>query len=105
MNARIVNLEQSLGPSGAAGEELAVAGVVVQAAALSEPASYALVSVKTNDVLVTFDGTDPVAAGAGCLLEKGYLEVWPKRRLAAAKFINLAGGSAGVVRVEPLVEW
>ena len=105
MNARIVNCVESMGPSGEAAQELAVAGTAVSAAALGERTNAAMVSVKTNDVLCTLDGTAPVTATAvGMLLVKGYFAVWSRRMVAAAKFIEAVGSAAGVVRIEPLRE-
>jgi len=107
--SRITNSENQLRPAAnsVVGEELAVGGTVVQiaVATLASPVTHVEISVKTNDVLVTLDGTDPVAAGAGMLLPKGMAPIvrsaaWAK----AAKFINATGGSAGVVRIEPLSE-
>ena len=97
------NAELELIPvgNGALGEELAVGASDVQAAELPNYTTHALVSVKDNDVLVTFDDSTPVSAGAGALLEVGYLEFWPKDRLAAAKFIEAVGAAAGAVRIEP----
>jgi hypothetical protein len=107
MNARVVNLKLQLRPTGdgALGEEIAVAGTVVEASALHAKAGYCYVSVKTKAVLATFDGTDPVSAGAGVYLPVTSAPmVWHRRTVECAKFIEAVGGQAGVVRVEPFSE-
>jgi len=107
MNARVVNLEGQLRPTGdgALGEEIAVGGTVVEASALHAKASHFYVSVKTKAVLATFDGTDPVSAGAGVYLPVTSAPmVWHRRTVECAKFIEAAGGEAGVVRIEPFSE-
>ena len=111
MYATITNIlrDSQLKPAGNSlvGEELTVGGTVVQIAAttLASPTSHVEISVKTNDVLVTIDGTAPVAAGAGMLLPKGAAPIIRSVAWAsAAKFINAAGGSAAVVRIEPMAE-
>ena len=50
------------------GQELTVNGTVVGVATLAATVSHALVSVKTNDVLMRMDGTDPAAGAAGLVL-------------------------------------
>lgn len=107
MNARVVNLECQVGPTrnGVVGEELAVAGTVVSPAALNAKVSQCFVSVKTNAVLATFDGTDPASAGAGVYLPVTSAPMaWSRRTVECAKFIEAVGGQAGVVRVEPMSE-
>jgi len=105
--SRVTNISEQLRPAANSlvGEEITVAGTVVSiaAATLADPCRNVEISVKTNDVLVTIDGTNPVASGAGMLLPKGLAPIvrslaWAK----AAKFINAVNAAAGVVRIEPL---
>jgi len=107
MNMRIVNLWNQLRPTrnGAVAEELAVDGEVVTPAALDAKTSHCFVSVKTNAVLATFDGTDPASAGAGIYLPVTSAPmVWSRRTVECAKFIEAVNGSAGLVRIEPFSE-
>lgn len=105
MNSYVANLDNELTPSGDAGEEIAVGNSVtnIAAATLPERVSHVWLSVKTNAILVTFDGTDPASAGAGIHLPAdGRPYFLSKGAAAALKMIEAAGGSAGVVRVEPM---
>lgn len=103
MNTRVANLENQLGPAGVAAEELAVAGTVVSPAAMSDKASHAWISVRSNSVYVTFDGVDPVTGTpVGILLAAGYNGIWNRRLVGAAKFIQ--GSGAAKVRIEQLAE-
>jgi len=88
--------------NGAVAEELAVDAAVVQAAVMAETATHAHISIKTANVLVTFDGVAPVAGGNGALYQVGEKEVWQKARLEAAKFIEAVGAADGVVHIEPM---
>ena len=102
MNAYLVNATHNIAPVGAA-QELAVDGVVVTADDLNEKARYAELSVKSNDVRYTLDGTDPVSAGAGAILPQG-IHTWSRQKLASARFIESVGGSDGVIRIQGMLE-
>jgi len=107
MYAHVTNLESELGPvkNGDLGVELAVGGTVAPTAYTGTYATHFWVAVKTKAVLVTFDGTDPATATqVGVQLAVGYEKVWSKRMVECARFIEQAGGQAGVVRLEPLAE-
>ena len=82
------------------GTELNVAGSAVALPALPSGARGALVGIKTNAVRVTFDGTNPVSAGAGFIFAAG-VYYWSREMCERAKLIESAGSSAAVVRVEP----
>lgn len=103
MNAFVTNLECQLAPTrhDVEAEELAVAGSVVTPTALNALSSHAWISVKTNSVYVTFDGTDPATGTAvGVLLAAGYNGIWSKRLVYYARFIQ--GSGAAKVRIEQL---
>lgn len=105
MNVRVVNQDSGISPAGESqtGAELTVADSVVPGKQFDPTkVSHVLVSVKTNDVLVTHDGTDPVNAAAGLYLPKNQMPVvWTVHRWNAARFIR-AAGSSGAVRCEPM---
>lgn len=104
MNSRVANLELALAPeTSQQGEELVVDNAVVTAATLPERAKYAELSVKTNAVRYTLDGTDPVSSGRGAILATG-VYTWSKRKLAAAKFIESVAGSDGVIHIQGMWE-
>jgi len=104
MNARVANMEEALSPDlSQAAEELTVGGTVVTAAALPERTVAAEIGVKANAVRYTLDGTDPASAGAGAILAVGNY-VRSRAWVAAARFIESTGGSAGVVRIQPMRE-
>jgi len=86
-------------PIPASGQELTVEAVVVQAAALPDKATHALLVPKTQDLHVSF-GEDPAPSGAGCLLKVGEHYIWGKSALAHARFVR-AGGSSGVLSIVP----
>jgi len=104
MNVFCVNLAEQLGPApDAVGEELTVDETVVTAAALGAGVTHCLVSVKTKEVLATFDGTDPVSSGAGIYLPVTSAPmVWSRRLVGAARFVEAVAGENGVVRFEPM---
>jgi hypothetical protein len=105
MYARITNLENQLGPTlnSIVAQELAVAGTAVAPTVLNDLSTHAWISVRSNSVYVTFDGTDPVTATpVGILLASGYNGIWSKRLVNNAKFIQ--GSGAAKVRIEPLSE-
>jgi len=109
MNVNVVNNVNQLRPAGndLVGEEIAVGGTVktISATVLGTYCTHVLVSVKSNDVLATFDGTAPASSGAGIYLAKNLAPmIWRKELAVAAKFIEATGSAAGVVRVEPLAE-
>jgi len=107
MNTRVSNLDNSLRPTrnSVVGEELPVDGIVVTAAALNSKVSHCYVSVKTQAVLVTFDGTAPVSSGAGIYLPVTSAPmIWDRETVGSARFIEAVNGSNGVVRFEPLSE-
>lgn len=82
------------------GQEVAVDGTV---RTFTIPADInfngGLVGVKTNSILVTFDGTDPASAGAGFLYAVGTY-YWSREMCEKARMIEAAGSSAGVARLE-----
>ena len=84
------------------GQELTVNGTVVGVATLPATVSHALVSVKTNDVLMRFDGVDPVAGGAGTILAKGSLTPFRRAAVNAMRFVEAVGSAAGAVHVAPV---
>lgn len=94
----VQNLDGELIPVGT-GEELAVQTAVVSPAALNANASHGLVSVKSNAVLVTLDGSDPVDGGRGLLLAANSLKVFAKETIAKMKLIRAAGAN-GVVHIQ-----
>jgi len=107
MNTRVSNLDSSLRPTrnSVLGQELAVGGAAVAAAALDAKVSHCYVSVKTFAVLATFDGTAPVSSGAGVYLPVTSAPMkWHRETVGYARFIEAVGGSAGVVRIEPFSE-
>ena len=101
MNSHVVNLEHQLTPIAEAAEELAVDNLVVTAAALPALATHVEISVKGNAVRYTLDGTDPVSDGVGAILVEG---IYYRRRqwIAAARFIESAAGSDGVLRIQSM---
>jgi hypothetical protein len=105
MNVRVVNQDSGISPAGASqtGEELSVADAVVTGKQYDPTkVSHVLVSVKTNDVLVTHDGSDPVSSAAGLYLPKNQIPmVWTVHRWNASRFIR-AASSTGAVRCEPM---
>lgn len=88
--------------TGVTAEELAVGGSVVSVDARTLPDTVrgCLIGVKANSVRVTFDGTDPVSAGAGMIFAVGNY-YWSAEMTRKAKFIESVGSSAAVVRIEP----
>jgi hypothetical protein len=94
MNTRVTNLDGAMYPVSGEGQDLAVAGVVVQLAALPDTVSAVFVSVDTANVRVRFDGVDPTAA-TGHQLTPGFMGTWNRQMAQAAKF--LAEGAAAHV--------
>jgi hypothetical protein len=101
MNVRNVNEEMMMVPVGG-GQELNVTDQAVAAATLPESATHALLSVKTNDVLMAFDAT-PVQAGAGVLLPAGTRMILRQYALGKAKFVRAAADKSAVIRIEPVI--
>ncbi|MCK9599130.1 MAG: hypothetical protein M0R06_08825 [Sphaerochaeta sp.] len=105
MNAFVTNLESQLVPTrnDEAAEELSVGASVVAPAGIGSLSSHAWISVKTNSVYVTFDGTDPATGTAtGILLAAGYNGIWAKNTINNAKFVQ--GSGAAKVRIEPMTD-
>lgn len=102
MNVYVVNQSSEFKPLGTGqGQELNVQDSVVQAAALPDRASHARVSVKTNNVLMTYDGTNPATNGAGILLTAGTVRDFNRYELSRAKFIRAESAKNAVLRIEP----
>ena len=100
MNAFITNSGMTQFIPAGTGSELNVAGTAVSLPALPDATRGALVSVKTNAVRATFDGTDPASAGAGHIFAAG-VYYWSREMCSSARLIESAGSAASVVRIEP----
>lgn len=93
--------EQLKVTAGTTMQNLAVADAAVAFETFAAATTHVLVSCDTNDVMVTFDGTAPVATTNGHLLTKGLApEIWVKERAQVAQFIRQ--GSSGYVRATEL---
>jgi hypothetical protein len=99
-NSLVVNLYPQ--PTGEADQRLTVSTAVVSLDAnwTSSKTKYILVDVQTNDVMVTFDGSNPSSTN-GHLFKAGVQPfLWNKETARLAKFIR-AGGSDAAVQATP----
>ena len=69
--------------------------------ALAAATTHVLLSVDTNTLVMTLDGTTPAATSNGHVLAAGYERIFCKDLAAGAKFIK--SSAAGYVRVTELV--
>ena len=110
MNARMVNITESLRPAGTladgGGVEKDVGGTVVAGPVFDSRVRAVLVSVKTKAILATVDGSTPATAtNTGLhLAASAQPFVWSRDLVAALKMVEAASSNAGRVRFEPLVE-
>lgn len=77
-------------------QRLTVSSTAVQFATAFDKyiTQYVVLDIQTNDVMVTFDNSDPTTSN-GHLLASGQSYTWTKETAQAAKFI--AVGSDGVI--------
>ena len=99
-NVRAVNLDYMLKPIAEAMQDVTVDDTVKQLGALPGDTAAVFVSVDTQPIIVTFDGTDP-AAGNGHVYAAGATGTWSKELALAAK-ITRQGGSDGHLCASPL---
>ena len=78
----------------------AVSDSIVALGALDTLTRYVRVSIDTQPVRVTFDGSDPAAAN-GHLLAAGFSQTWSKVMADAAQFIR-SGGDDGYLHATEL---
>lgn len=87
--ATINNLEQDLVPVAGSAVSAAVSGVTA-APAITTTAVYVKVSILSNDVMYTDDGSTP-AADAGYMLSAGSTALMRRELYAATKWFPLSG--------------
>lgn len=107
MNARVSNLEHDLVPVAAGtGVSFTVSNSALDSPTFieaAERATYVLVSVRSNAVLVTTDRADPTTAGVGVYRAASVAPfVMSREAFRKAKWLR-ATGSDGIVYAEPMV--
>lgn len=95
---QVVNYPIPNGTSSTAPDErLTVSSTVVTLAAFAANTQYVYFDVQTNDIMVTFDGSDPSSTNGHRFLSGRY-GFWHVNTAQKARFIR-ATGSDGVIHV------
>jgi len=104
MNTLITNNDAHLSPSGATGVDITVTGTAADladsiAAWPEGKTKYVSLSVKTEEILYTTDGSTPVDAGAGMLLSAGDPRTFSYATIRAMKIVR-GNGADATIRIE-----
>jgi hypothetical protein len=100
-NVRVSNLDSALVPSvGVSMQQITVSNAVKRFAALNGLTTVVKVTVASQPIRVTFDGTDPVGGTTGHYYAANANDTWSKTMAAAAKMIRDGGSDAEVSMTE-----
>lgn len=101
-SVRVANLDGALAPTPSVSmQQLTVSTVVLQFTAFSQQTCAVKITVASQAIRVTFDGTDPVGRTTGHYYAANANDVWSKAMAKAAKMIR-DGGSDGAVSATEL---
>lgn len=101
-SVRVANLDGALAPTpNVSMQQITVSTAVKQLAALNRQTCAVKITVASQAIRVTFDGTDPVGGTTGHYYAANANDVWSAAMAAAAKMIR-DGGSDGAVSATEL---
>ncbi len=98
-SVRVANLDGALAPTpDVSMQQITVSTTVKQLSALNSNTHCVKITVASQAIRVTFDGTDPVGGTTGHYYAANASDVWSKAAATAAKMIR-DGGSDGAISV------